>query len=156
MEVTLEGSSLSGLAMTGIAIGRLLAGATFLLAGMAKLHAGRDRTLRSILAYDILPAWTATLFTAWLPWVEVVIGSMLILGFLNPLPEVVGILLVGVFTVALILALRRDKQIECGCFHLGERVRLQLVWRNLGLLILLILALSYAGGSFTVDAVLGF
>ncbi len=121
-----------------LGLGRILVGGLFLAAGAAKLRAGGDPFLRRVLAYDLLPPWAATLLGRWLPWAEVVAGSVLMLGLAPTSASLVGATLLVIFAVAMGINVRRGRAVECGCLGATGQVRGRFVWRNLALAALLL------------------
>jgi uncharacterized membrane protein YphA (DoxX/SURF4 family) len=61
---------------------RIVVGLLFIVAGWSKLRAGESFFLRTVLAYELLPQSLSLAVARSLPLVEVVIGSMLLLGLL--------------------------------------------------------------------------
>lgn len=102
----------------GIAIVRICLGAVFLYAGMLKIV---DTTAfaGSIAAYRLFPYFFNFLVAAILPWLEVICGVVLVTGW-RTRPAAFLILLLNLFfTAALLSALVRGLEIDCGCFRPG-------------------------------------
>lgn len=106
-------------------LARLAVGALFILAGSAKLRAGRSRFLEVLLAYDLLPNAMTRWFAEAVPLAEVTVGSFLILGLFTPLAAIAAAFLLVVFTGAVVMALVRNKDVECGCFGGHGRIQSQ-------------------------------
>jgi uncharacterized membrane protein YphA (DoxX/SURF4 family) len=106
-----------------IVLARVSVGALFLFAGWIKLRAGVSHFFSDLLAYDLLPLPATKLLASVLPLVEVVIGGLLIVGFLTPVVTTIGMFMLLVFTGAVAIALLRHKEISCGCF--GRQVNIQ-------------------------------
>ncbi|MCL6647285.1 MAG: DoxX family membrane protein [Chloroflexi bacterium] len=95
---------------------RLVVGALFLLAGLAKLAAPGTFSA-ALVAYAVLPVtlvyWVATLF----PWVEVAVGLALLVGLFTRAAAGVAIALLLMFSLLITQALLRGLSLEdCGCF----------------------------------------
>jgi len=99
---------------------RFIVGIIFLIAGVAKLPM-HPEWVEVMAAYRILPLSLANLYASALPWVEIVMGSCLILGLFIRFFSVVSILVIASFIVGNAIALSLDIPIGgCGCF--GELI----------------------------------
>lgn len=99
-------------------IARLVLGGVLLVAGGLKvLHP--TESANATAAYKILPTSLAHLMGYALPWLEVVIGILLITGFMVRQAAVVGGLVMLVFVAAIISVWARGMVIDCGCFGGG-------------------------------------
>jgi putative oxidoreductase len=94
---------------------RVLLGALFLAAGIFK---GRDVTTFAgeIAAYRLLPYALNYLLAATLPYVEVLAGGLLLLGRNVRGAALLTALLTVVFLGAILSAMLRGLEIDCGCF----------------------------------------
>jgi len=81
-----------------------------------------------------------------LPWIEILAALSLILGVRPRAGSVVSAALLGVFTLAVVAALARGLNVECGCFGTasGSRVGLAKVLENLGMLALALIGCQRA------------
>ena len=94
---------------------RLALGAVFIVAGVDKiLHP--LAFAKSIDNYQILPDQLVNLTAAILPWVELVLGSLLIAGFWLPGAIALANLLLTSFFAALVFNVVRGLNVDCGCF----------------------------------------
>ncbi len=71
--------------------------------------------------YHILPRVMVNSFAIMLPWIEFVTGVCLILGAAAVSASLLASVLFTVFLVAIISALMRGLNIDCGCFTLGDK-----------------------------------
>ena len=136
----------------GIFVARYILGFLFAVAGIAKVGA-RAEFEEAITKYDLLPPGSARLVSIGLPWVELAVGVLLLLGIFMPLAATIAAsLLVGFIVVAVLNALR-GKEAGCGCF--GPRWRTRSGWltvaaRNTALLVLaMYLLIPYLTPSLT-------
>jgi uncharacterized membrane protein YphA (DoxX/SURF4 family) len=97
---------------------RIVPAALLLWAGLAKAFDRQDATL-SVDAYDVLPDAAVRVVATILPWVEIAIAALLILGLFTRFAGVGTALLAGVFIAGLGQAKARGLQIDCGCFGGG-------------------------------------
>jgi len=115
---------------------RLALGALFLVAGILK---ARDVTAFAgeIAAYRLLPYALNYLVATTLPYVEILAGGLLLWGRKVRGAALLTALLTVVFVGAILSALLRGLQIDCGCFGGGPG---QSLWfallRDLGILVL--------------------
>ena len=100
-------------------VARLIVGVVDLLAGLSK-YSDPAGNVRAVRAYKILPESIVPAVGHALPTVEIVIGSLLILGLFT---RVMG-LLSGLFFLAFIIGISsawaRGLEINCGCFGNGS------------------------------------
>jgi uncharacterized membrane protein YphA (DoxX/SURF4 family) len=136
----------------GILFARTLVGGVFLLAGLAKLKAPSSRFLNAILGYDLLAKPMATILARGLPWLEIVAGGLLLVGLWTRIVALLGTGLLLVFSSAVAISLLRGKDQACGCFHSLTPVQWQLVYRNVGLMGLLLPIYAFSGGRWAVDS----
>ncbi len=102
--------------------GRILLAAVFVYAAWTKLSQPWEVFALSIDSYGVLPEWAVVLAARALPWVEMALGLLLLLGFqLVAVSSAVSLLLVG-FMVAMVRAWTLDLGIDCGCFGIGQAV----------------------------------
>ncbi|PLX94194.1 MAG: DoxX family protein [Desulfuromonas sp.] len=99
-------------------LGCWLAGGIFLYAGIPKAldplaFAG------SVAAYELLPYAANLVVAATLPWVEIVAGIFLVVGWRVRPALLVLILLDLAFMAAIVSAQLRGLTIDCGCFRPG-------------------------------------
>jgi uncharacterized membrane protein YphA (DoxX/SURF4 family) len=89
-----------------------------LWSGIAKAM-DRQTAILAVSAYDLLPGSLAEPVGTLLPWLEIALGLLLLLGlFLRPAAIAAAALTIG-FLVAMGQAKARGLQIDCGCFGGG-------------------------------------
>lgn len=97
--------------MSAVAAAAAIAlGLAFLLAGVAKLAAGRGWP--SMAATMGVPAVAA----AAVPWVELVLGGALVARLAMPVPAVAAIVVLTAFTVLIVRRLAAGDHPPCACF----------------------------------------
>lgn len=100
---------------------RLLLGGVFLLAGALKV--GHPTvSARAVQAYQILPFDVAASVGYALPVLEVLLGTLLVLGLFTRPTAVVAALLLVVFMAGIASVWARGLSIDCGCFGQGGTV----------------------------------
>ena len=105
-------------------IGRIALGAILIYAAYAKLHFNGAWHLRDynfifamgIDSYQMLPLWAVSWLALVLPWLELVLGSLLIAGIGLRWVATVTTALLVVFMIALSRAAILGLAINCGCF----------------------------------------
>ncbi|GAA1514033.1 MauE/DoxX family redox-associated membrane protein [Kribbella lupini] len=120
---------------------RLTLGAVMLVAGALKV-ADPATAAQAVRAYELLPDALVTPVGWGLPFLEMAIGLLLIVGFgTRPAGAAAGVFMV-VFIAAVSSAWARGLSIDCGCFGGGGEVAagptryLQEILRDTGLLVL--------------------
>ncbi|HPF35290.1 DoxX family membrane protein [bacterium] len=114
---------------------RFLVGGTFVYASVDKiLHP--DAFAQAIFHYRMLPPALLHPTALVLPWLELVAGLAMILGFWRRAAAFWISVMLVVFMVAIASALSRGLDISCGCFHTeaGHAVGLSLLFRDVALL----------------------
>jgi uncharacterized membrane protein YphA (DoxX/SURF4 family) len=122
----------------GLFAARWMVGGVLLIAGLAKIRSGAGPFLKAILGYDLLPRPVAVILATVLPWLEVLAGGLLLAGLWTQIAALLGFALLLLFAAAVAVSLLRGKRHECGCFGSPAPVQWRLVYRNLGLTMLLL------------------
>ena len=138
-----------------LVLGRVALGAIFLYAAFAKLYFDGTWHLRdyhfffamAIDSYKMLPLSVVEWMARILPWFELLLGALLIVG--------IGLRWAGAITTALLLvfigAMTRAKilglEINCGCFGNNEKLGTATLIRDSSLLVL---ALAVTIGAFLI------
>ncbi|CAB4697803.1 unannotated protein [freshwater metagenome] len=102
-------------------VSRLLLGGVLLVAGGLKAFKP-DESAGAVAAYKILPTNIAHLMGYALPWLEIAIGVLLIIGLSIRFAAVVATAVMLIFVVAIISVWARGILIDCGCFGGGGAV----------------------------------
>lgn len=105
---------------------RLFVGVIFLIAGTAKLPT-QPEWVETWLVGQLLPSSFVIPYISVLPWIEIVIGSCLVLGLFTRFFSLVSIPLIASFIVGNIMALSYEIPFErCGCF--GDIIKINHQW----------------------------
>jgi uncharacterized membrane protein YphA (DoxX/SURF4 family) len=133
---------------------RLLLGIVFIVASIDKISSP-DAFAASIHAYRLTPAVIENLLAIIIPWIELLCGCSLVMGVNVRAGSLLLTLLLGVFTIAISIALVRGLKIDCGCF--GKEHLTPVSWgkvlEDLGLMIVgVYLLIAPAGNSFGPQA----
>lgn len=102
-------------------LARLVLGGALLVAGGLKVGNPRG-SARAVQAYEVLPFEVAEYVGIALPWIEVIVGALLVLGLFVRVNALIGTLLMAVFVVGIAQAWARGLTIDCGCFGGGGEV----------------------------------
>ena len=121
-------------------VARLLVGGVFVFAGMSKLALPHGEVVAQMQQYTIIPRLLTPLIATVLPWVEVLSGAALLIGFLtSPAAWLVVAQLVS-FCLLMLVVLAAGIEVEdCGCFGaLGwKETPFQVLLRDLVMLALM-------------------
>ncbi len=101
---------------------RLIIGGTFVYAAWDKALYP-DQFARIIYNYHMVPGQIINLFALFLPWLELLAGVMIIIGYWEKAATVILGGLLVVFIIALTNALIKGVNIECGCFSTTSRAK---------------------------------
>ncbi|MFC2036027.1 MauE/DoxX family redox-associated membrane protein [Chloroflexota bacterium] len=94
---------------------RLLLGSILVAASLGKI-ADPNGFVNLVTSYNILPEGLAQPFGVFLPWVELITGGLLILGFFPRLVAGISIILIAGFMIASSSSLLAGTEASCGCF----------------------------------------
>ena len=97
---------------------RLVPAALLLWGGLAKAF-DRQSSILAVDAYDVLPEGLVRPMAAILPWVEIGVAVLLVLGLFVRFAGIATAVLAGAFIVAMGQAKARGLDIDCGCFGGG-------------------------------------
>ena len=111
----------------------------------------------AVRSYEMLPNSIANLLGLVLPFLEIAIGVLLVLGALTKVMAALGGLTMVIFIIAISQAWARGLNIDCGCFGGGGAVApgqtkyLQEILRDTGLALLAGYLIRYPVTKFSVD-----
>lgn len=137
-------------------LARIILGGVLLAAGGLKVG-NLQKSAMAVRAYELLPIPIANFFGYTLPWIEIGVGLLLILGVAVKISGVIGVVTMLVFIVAIAQAWARGLSIDCGCFGGGGSVDpedtkyLSEIIRDLGLLLLGIYLYYYPKSRIALD-----
>ncbi|MCC6362693.1 MAG: DoxX family membrane protein [Bryobacterales bacterium] len=101
---------------------RLILAAVFLYAAWSKLRQPWLVFAMSVDSYQILPPWMVFAVARTLPWLELLLGLLLLAGIYLRYAAPVCSLLLLIFYAAMVRAYLSGLGIDCGCFGVGEAV----------------------------------
>jgi uncharacterized membrane protein YphA (DoxX/SURF4 family) len=137
-------------------ISRLVLGGVLFIAGYLKVGTP-DKSQMAVRAYEVLPISLANLIGLLLPYVEIGIGLLLILGVYTRISAALGGAIMVIFIVAIAQAWARGLTIDCGCFGgggqvaAGETKYLSEIIRDTGLVLLALYLIRYPNTKFSID-----
>lgn len=102
-------------------LARLVLGVVLLVAGGLKIGKPQG-SARAVQAYEVMPFEVARYLGYALPWIEIVLGVLLVLGLFTRVNALLGTILMLAFVVGISQAWARGLTIDCGCFGGGGQV----------------------------------
>jgi uncharacterized membrane protein YphA (DoxX/SURF4 family) len=102
-------------------LARLILAAVFLVSGAIKAWDARE-TIVAVRAYQLLPESMVGAVAAVLPYLEIALGLLLLVGAATRLAAVLAGIVLVLFIAAVISAAARGLSIDCGCFGGGGEV----------------------------------
>ncbi len=120
---------------------RLVIGIVFIVASIDKI-ADPNAFAVSINNYKLVSPGFAMFSATVLPWVELLCGLGLVMGVLYRGSALLSLLMLVVFTVAILIALSRGLDISCGCFTQDPTVG-KIGWVKIGENLLLVFGSLY-------------
>ena len=100
---------------------RLVLGGVLLVAGLLK-YQHLDKSQMAVRAYELLPIALANFLGIVLPYLEIAVGILLIIGAAVRVSAVISGLLMFAFSIGIAQAWARGLSIDCGCFGGGGLV----------------------------------
>jgi len=137
-------------------LSRLVLGGVLLAAGLLK-YQHLDKSQMAVRAYEMLPIAVANFIGIVLPFAEIGLGILIILGAGTRISAALGSLLMLVFVIGISQAWARGLSIDCGCFGGGGQVEpgtanyLPELLRDAGLAALGIYLFRYPQSKFSLD-----
>ncbi len=118
-------------------IARFILGIVFIVTSIDKID-NPDAFAANIVAYKLAPYALINVIALMMPWLELLCGVFLIAGVYVRGSSVLISVLLGVFMVAMMSALLRGLDIDCGCFgkEHASPVTWMKVFEDVGLLVL--------------------
>ncbi|MGD8214457.1 DoxX family protein [Aestuariimicrobium sp. Y1814] len=99
-------------------LARLVLGGSLFIAGLTKIG-NLELSVQSVRAYQLLPYDLAKWVGYALPPFEIILGLMIMAGFLTRWTSLLGSLLMVAFIIGIASAWARGLTIDCGCFGSG-------------------------------------
>jgi uncharacterized membrane protein YphA (DoxX/SURF4 family) len=135
---------------------RLTLAVTFVWASWHKITDPYDFGLQ-VATYQILPLGLVNLQAIVLPWVEIATGLLLVAGLFTRPAALLTMAMNLMFITAIAIALSNDLHLQCGCFAssaAGEEMTVDLIYRDIGLLVLGAALVVLRPGRLTLDRLL--
>ena len=139
----------------GIAtLARLALGALFIFSGVVKLNDPQAFAF-AIKGFKLVESHTLiSQATFSIPWTEILIGVLLVLGLWTRAAAGAMLVMLVVFTGAVVSVIARDIDTTCGCFgkFMGSKIDGSTITRNAVLLLLTFAVFFNKGGWLTLDS----
>ena len=137
-------------------LARLILGGVLLAAGALKIG-NLQKSAMAVRAYEMLPVELANFLGYALPWIEIGIGLLLIVGASVKVCGLLGAFTMLAFIIAIAQAWARGLSIDCGCFGGGgtidpeETKYLSEIIRDIGLLAMGVFLYYFPKGKLSLD-----
>jgi len=137
-------------------LSRLILGGVLFAAGALKIG-NLQKSAMAVRAYEMLPVELANFLGYALPWIEIGIGLLLIVGASVKICGLLGAFTMLAFIIAIAQAWARGLSIDCGCFGGGGTIDpedtkyLSEIIRDIGLMGLGIFLYLYPKGRFAIE-----
>jgi hypothetical protein len=92
----------------------------FIYAAYTKLRQSWLLFALSIDSYQLLPGWAVFALARTLPWLELLLGILLVAGVWVRSLSVAAAAILGLFFTVMVVSYFRGAGIDCGCFGVGE------------------------------------
>ena len=110
--------------------------------------------VETVKTYKLLPPYAVRPFGYGLPWIELILGILLLIGWQTKTVAVINGGLYAAFTIALIINFFRGRrELNCGCFGTKKKHKLTclLIVRDLGLTLAASIVAAWGGGINSID-----
>jgi uncharacterized membrane protein YphA (DoxX/SURF4 family) len=137
-------------------VARLILGGTLIAAGYLKFDE-LDKSQMAVRAYELLPIPFANFMGIFLPFFELAVGTLLVLGAATRFSALISGLLMFAFMIGISQAWARGLSIDCGCFGGGGQVApgeadyLTPLLRDTGLTLLATFLVIFPHTKFSLD-----
>ena len=137
-------------------LSRLILGGVLFAAGALKIG-NLQKSAMAVRAYEMLPVELANFLGYALPWIEIGIGLLLIVGASVKICGLLGAFTMLAFIIAIAQAWARGLSIDCGCFGGGgtidpeETKYLSEIIRDIGLLAMGVFLYYFPKGKLSRD-----
>jgi uncharacterized membrane protein YphA (DoxX/SURF4 family) len=137
-------------------LSRLVLGGVLLVAGGLKVG-NLPKSAMAVRSYEMLPIPLANFLGYTLPWIEIGMGLLLIVGVAVKISGALGALTMLAFIIAIAQAWARGLSIDCGCFGGGGAIDPedtkypQKLLENMGLMSLGIFLYFFPKGRFGLE-----
>jgi len=137
-------------------LSRLILGGVLFAAGALKIG-NLQKSAMAVRAYEMLPVELANFLGYALPWIEIGIGLLLIVGASVKICGLLGAFTMLAFIIAIAQAWARGLSIDCGCFGGGgtidpeETKYLSEIIRDIGLLAMGVFLYYFPMGKLSLD-----
>ena len=137
-------------------LARLILGGVLLVAGALKVG-NLQKSAMAVRAYELLPTAIANFLGYVLPWLEIGLGLLLMLGVAVSISGLFGAIIMFAFIIAIAQAWARGLSIDCGCFGGGGPIDpsqtkyLSEIIRDIGLFGVGIFLYYFPKGRFALD-----
>jgi uncharacterized membrane protein YphA (DoxX/SURF4 family) len=130
---------------------RLFLGFIFIFAAVTKI-ADPAGFSQSIYNYKLMPDFLINVLAIVFPWIELVVGILLIFGISVKENSAILTGLLVVFIIAIVISLARGLDINCGCFGTveGSKVGLMKILENVGLVLLGLILIKFDSKYFSL------
>lgn len=125
----------------------------FLISSISKIREPHS-FVKTVAAYRLLPEMVIRPFAFSLPWIELILGMVLLLGWETRLAAGATGVLYFLFSIALLInLLRGQKNLGCGCFGAksNHKITSWLVFRDIGLMLAAVVISIYGGGGYSLE-----
>src|SRR5438128_2070691 len=99
---------------------RLMLGAVFVYAAYTKLRQSWLLFALSIDSYQLLPQWAVLTVARTLPWFELGLGVLLVIGIALRATSIAASAILALFFMVMVYQYANGAGIDCGCFGVGE------------------------------------
>ena len=106
----------------------------FVYAAYTKLRQSWLLFALSIDSYQLLPEWAVLTLARTLPWLELALGMLLIVGVWLRYSSLVATGILALFFTVMVVSYFRGAGIDCGCFGVGEPLSAKTLVRDGALL----------------------
>lgn len=134
-----------------VLVARITLGVLFLVSGIGKLRHWRH-FIGTVSDYQVAPEFVAKIVAGTLPWFELTAALLLIAGFaLKLVGGLIALFLIAT-TAAVVVNLRRGREIECGCYSIVDTMTISWGTAMRNVLLLTLAGVVVGLGSNIVDS----
>jgi uncharacterized membrane protein YphA (DoxX/SURF4 family) len=129
---------------------RIIVGSIFFYTGFIKIHNPGEFALM-IQNYQMVPVILTNLLAILIPWLEIYTGLFIFLGLFSRASALTLSFLTSIFVIALLSALFRGLDIDCGCYGSGSEIDFSKILADIILLLFCLHLVVYPSVLFSLD-----
>lgn len=136
---------------------RIIVGSIFLISGLAKIS-DPVRFIFTLREFRLFPEFIVPFTAIYLPWLEFILGLLIIIGLMHRTASLLLAFLNSMFTLAILSVIIRGIDVDCGCFgmladmlKISDMADMKAVIRNLLFIVMCFYIFKSQGTALSIE-----